>query len=366
MENWPSYYSSFYPLINRSLIDLISEGSTTFFLFKKPTFVNLILLLFTIKVFLTLMNRLSMYASSLLSIRLRHHLREVGFKHLLKLSIGFYNRNQSGRVMSKLSRGTDGIRQIISNFGIHLLPSAVTAIFSIIIVASINWKIGLITSIVFIPFFFLRKHRFNQINKIEERQNRIWDREYSHFWEVLANIRLVKTFAAEKLELNKFGQIVKKLIKNNYRIEAANNRGVVADLLVDIWTLAIYAYVIYLGLTKAFTVGTVVLMVQYIEMIKQPLWNLGWIFWEVKYAQIGIRDFMKILDKKPDLEEINRPINLTDIKGKVEFKNVWFKYPEKGGQDVFHGVSFSVQPGKTLALVGKSGVGKTTIAHLLV
>lgn len=355
-----------YPLINRSLIDLISQGSTSFFLFKKPTFINLIILLFILRIFLTLTNQLSHYASSILSVKLRHHLREIGFKHLLKLSIGFYNRNQSGRVMSKLSRGTDGIRSIISNFGVHFLPSAITAIFSIIIVASINWKIGLATSIVFIPFFFLRKHRFNQINKIEERQNKIWDREYGHFWEVLANIRLVKSFAAERLELTKFGQVVKKLIKNNYRIESANNQGMVADLLVDVWTLAIYAYVVHLGLIKQFTVGTVILMIQYVEMIRQPLWNLSWIFWEVKYAQIGIRDFLKILDKKPDLTEIDRPISLTDVKGKVEFKNVWFKYSEKGGQDVFHGVSFAVQPGKTLALVGRSGVGKTTIAHLLV
>ncbi len=354
------------PLIARSLIDLVSVGKTKFFLFNQPTFLNLIILALAVKVSITILNRLSQYASSLLSIKLRHYLREIGFRHLLKLSIGYYNRNQSGRVMSKLSRGTDGIRQIISNLGINLLPSVATALFSIIIVTSINWKIGLTTALVFVPYFFLRRHRFNEVSKIENRQNIIWDREYGHFWEVLANIRLVRTFAAENFELKKFRQVVNKLIKNNYRIEAAGNKGTVAELLVDVWTLGLYAYIFYLGLNKQYTLGTVILLTQYIEMIKQPLWNLTWIFWEVKYAQIGIRDFLKILQVKPDLTESISPVNLLNPRGKVEFGNVWFKYPEKSGQDVLHGVSFTVQSGKTLALVGKSGVGKTTIAHLLV
>ena len=81
---------------------------------------------------------------------------------------------------------------------------------------------------------------------------------------------------------------------------------------------------------------------------------------------IGIRDYLKILDEKSDLIEIDQPVIPSAVRGLVEFKNVWFKYPEKDGQDVFHGVGFAVEPGKTLALVGRSGVGKTTIAHLLV
>ena len=354
------------PFIYRSLIDLVSTGKTSFFLFEKPTFVHLIVFLVILKVLLTVINRISVYSSSLLSSRLRHYLREIGFRHLLELSISYFNRNSSGKVMSKMTRGTDGIRSIISNVGIQFLPGAVTAIISLFIVMRINWQIGLASVLVFIPFFYLRFIRYKQLSKLEKRQNKIWDREYGHFWEVIGNIRLVKTFAAERYELNKFRNVTGKLYSNNLKMEAINNKGAGADLLIDFWTAGIYAYIFYLGLIGRYNVGMVVLLISYVEMIKQPLWNLSWIFWEVKHAMIGIRDYIKILDTKPELVEIDQPVYPHEIRGKVEFHNVWFEYPKKDGQDVFHGASFTVEPGKTLALVGKSGVGKTTIAHLLV
>lgn len=358
--------SQFFPLASRSLIDIISTGKTTFFLLPHPTFTNLLILLVFLKVALIVISRISVYASSLLSTRLRHYLRGIGFRHLLTLSIGYYNKHSSGKLMSKMSRGTDGIRRIISDLGINFLPGVFTAIVSIIVVTSINWKIGLATITMFIPFFFIRLQRYRELSGLEKKQNRIWDREYSHFWEVISNIRLVKTFAAERYEISKFRRVTGRLYKNSIKMEKINNKGTSAEILAEVWTMGIYSYVFYLGLTHQFSVGTVILMTQYVEMIKQPLWNLSWIFWEVKYAMVGIRDYIKILDAKPGLVETNQPLTPTITRGQVEFENIWFKYPEKSGQDVFHGISFKVEPGKTLALVGKSGVGKTTIAHLLV
>src|SRR3989338_7607486 len=151
----------------------------------------------------------------------------------------------------------------------------------------INWLIGLASVLVFIPFFYLRFIRYKQLSKLEKRQNKIWDREYGHFWEVISNIRLVKTFATERYELNKFRNVTGKLYQNNLKMEAINNKGTGADLLIDLWTAAIYAYIFHLGLTGQYTIGLVVLLISYVEMIKQPLWNLSWIFWEVKYAMIG-------------------------------------------------------------------------------
>lgn len=354
------------PLVNKSLIDLVSSGETTFFLLKSPTIVQLIVLSLFLRITSTLLNRFSMYAAGLLSQHLRHHLRFQAIKHLMNLSVSYFNKNQSGKVMSKVSRGVDGIRSIISNIGIHFLPSILTALFSMIIIARYNLFIGLAAVGMFIPYYFLRLWRYKALEKIEKSQNKIWDRDYGHFYEVIGNIRLVKAFGSERHELNRLSQVIKKLLKNNHKMEDINNKGVVADVFIDLCTVGMYAYVVYLAVVGQFTVGTLFLMWQYIKMVQDPLWNLSWLFWDIKYAQISIKDYLKILDTPPDLTETASPIHLFESRGDVSFKNVWFKYPEKSGQEVFKGISFSVKPGKTVALVGKSGVGKTTIANLLV
>ena len=268
--------------------------------------------------------------------------------------------------MNKLTRGTRNITSIITNVGMHFLPNTITAIISIIIVSSINLPLGIASISMFIPFFILRYHRFKKLEKVEKKSQKTWDKEYGHFWEVLTNIRLVKAFTAEKIELKKFYKTVKKLIGLQTDIEKIHNQGQLADVLIEIWTTAIVAYSFYLGLTGHFTIGTVILMIQYTQMIRQPLWNLSWVFWEMKFAQIGVKDYLKILDQKIDIKEIDSPVIPTKIKGEVSFNNVWFKYPDRAGQTVFKNINFKIQPGQTLALVGKSGAGKSTIAHLMV
>lgn len=353
------------PQINKSLIDLIGTGHAQFIVWKDVPLFSLLIVFLVYRLVSTLLNRFSEYGSSILADQIKYHLREKAFSHILELSVGYFSRNQSGKIMNKISRGSQGIQMIISNVGIYFLPSVITAIISVIIVASISPLLALGSISAFVPFFYLRLKRFKSLEKIEKKSQKFRDKDYSRYWEAVANIRLVKAFRAEGFELRKFRKIIQKAIRFTFQEERINNRWVVADLLMDAWLWALYAYIFYMGVTGHFTIGVVVLLVQYVEMIRQPMWNLNWVFWQVNFALIGVRDYLKVLHDPIDVAQAQDPVYLDHVRGKVEFKNVHFKYPEKSGQEVFKGISFVINPGQTLALVGKSGAGKTTIAHLL-
>ena len=353
------------PFVNKAFIDLISTGYAQLFFFKQVTFWNLIILTVIVKIANTIINRLSWYGSNVLKAKINHHLRGIAFRHLLKLSVGFYNKNQSGQIMSKLTRGAGNISDIVTSVGMQFLPTLTSGVFAIIVVTSINPLIGISSAAIFIPFFYLRFNRFKKLETVEKKSEKTWDLEYGHFWEVISNIRLVKIFNAENFELNKFYKTARKIVNLRVIQEKIYNKGTIADLLIDVYTVAIYGYIFHLGFTGQFTLGTVILMIQYVEMVKQPLWSLNWVFWEVKFALIGVKEYLKAIDSKIDITEVDHPITLLDPKGKVEFRHIDFRYPEKKKIPVFKDLSFVIESGQTWGVVGKSGVGKTSMAHLL-
>src|SRR5690606_37757282 len=132
------------------------------------------------------------------------------------------------------------------------------------------------------------------------------------------------SFGAESFEKRRLRQFHNKLIKIRRKMERNNNIGFSGDLVLDIWMWALYAYIVYLAWNQTVTVGTMVLLIGYVQMIREPLWSLNWIYWEARRAQIGAKEYFEILSAKNTIQDSQNPVELTLVKGRITFDQVTF------------------------------------------
>jgi ABC-type multidrug transport system fused ATPase/permease subunit len=377
------------PFITRAITDrLVDKQNRGLFSY----IVILLLVLLLVKLIQSALNRLSWYLTNIFVIKFEASLKQLGFDHLMQLSLSFFNEQETGKVMSKLDRGVNRLTSIVNNSGMHFIPSVTTALLSFAIVLYYEWRIGVITILAFVPYVAINRWRFEKNNKLERKEYRLYDKQYAHFWEVLSSMELIKSFRAEEFEKRRLKDFFKKIINIRREMEKNTNRSVLGDIILESLSWAMYAYIVYITWQGQITIGTLILLVGLIQMIRQPLWQINWIFWEVKRAQIGARDFFKIMNAKPEVVDPAKPVAIRNLRGQIIFDKVSFTYQQNmhnyfdkyyeesinskdkieqddqvkaKGLKVFDKVSFTIDPGQMTAFVGPSGAGKSTIASLL-
>lgn len=346
---------------------------------------SLLLTLLLVKVIQSILNATSLFLTNLFSIKFEAHLKQLGFDHLMKLSLDFFHDQATGKVMSKLDRGVNRISSIVSNVGIHFLPVITTAILAFGIVVYHEWKIAILTVCAFVPYVLINRVRYNRNEVLEKKENKLYDVQYSHFFEVIGSMQLIKAFRAENFERAKFKEFFVELLNIQRAIFRNDVKAMSGDLLLELFSWSMYAYIVYLTWIGQYTIGTLVLLVGLIQLIREPLWEINWVFWQVKSAQIGAKDFMKIITIPSTVKDPEHPLQLGEVKGEIRFENVSFTYnnedkhqfesdiargrdnlkPEMENLQVLDEVTFTIPANKTTAFIGPSGAGKTTIASLI-
>jgi ABC-type multidrug transport system fused ATPase/permease subunit len=265
--------------------------------------------------------------------------------------------------MSKLDRGISRITSEVGEFSGYFIPNIVTAIVAIIIVIQIKSEFVVLMLAGFVPFLIINTIALRKYEPIEKKWNKLYDYEYGHFWEVISSIRLVKSFNRVGYELKRLDKFNKKSEDLNKKSETIWDFSSIKDLFLDTWTWGINIYVISLVLNGEITLGTFFLLIQYSAILREPLWALSWLYFEIKRMHIGARDYLNIINSKPAIISKSNAVDVEKVKGEIYFDNVTFEY--KKNQPVIKNMTFKIADGETIALVGKSGSGKTTITNLI-
>ena len=292
-------------------------------------------------------------------VNIRHEL----YSHIQKLSFSFFDNRPVGKVLARVIGDVNALQELFNNSITNFIPELLSLICVAIVMFSMNYKLALL-AIAILPFLAISmflietisRKRWQQFRKKRSNMN-----AYTH--EQFSGIRIVQGYATEKDSSKTFAQLVKEMM------DAFINAVKLNDLfwpLVEIsWgigSIIVYWYSVKL-IGLGVTVGTVIAFSSYIGMFWRPILNIS-SFYNTLITNFAAADrIFDSMDIQPDIKDSIGATKMPKIKGKIEFKNVSFCYEDD--VTVLDNVSFEIPAGETVALVGATGAGKTTIVNLI-
>lgn len=299
----------------------------------------------------------------IMSIKTRRQLSKLYYSHLLKLPQQYYDNEVTGKIINRLSRAITEITNFLQFFSNNLLQMLLTMLITVGVLLYYNWVLALLF-LLFIPTnLYLTAKTSEKWQKLEAEKNTHFDIASGRFAEVVGQMRLVKSFGSQAQELKSFDTRAGKMVgltktQSTHWHTMNSLRGVVFGLLFA----AIYAIVFYQTAKRQLSVGDMVLLITLIQQVAFPLRNLSFFVDSYQRAAANSKDFIAAMHEKPETET-NSSKPLVVGSAKVSYENVTFAY--KSDETVLSDVSFSINPGEKVALVGESGGGKTTVSNLL-
>ena len=371
-----NYFRVLQPQMVREALDLVIENVSLFRLFdgfsnQSLLFAELgkILLYFGLLVLvLALLMGVFMYFMRqtiiVMSRLIEYDLRKAIFGHYEKLSLAFYKRNNTGDLMSRITEDVSKVRMYLGPavlYGINLVSLFVLVIYAMV---SVSWELTLY-SLAPLPLLSVSIYYVsNLINKRSEVIQKQLARLNSIAQEVYSGIRVVKSYVQERFMGKYFAEQ-----SEDYK-EKAMQLAKVDALFFPVMLLLIGAstvITVYIGglqvVSGKITTGNIAEFVIYVNMLTWPVTAIGWIASIVQQAAASQRRINEFLHTEPEIvSEVDEDL---PIQGHIEFDGVGFVYPDTGIR-ALDGVSFELRPGQKMAIIGRTGSGKSTIADLLV
>lgn len=303
------------------------------------------------------------YFGDQLAIRTRQQLSKAYFQHLLRLPQNYYDSEITGKIINRLSRAIADVTQFLQFFSNNLLQMLLTIAITIVILLFYSWPLALLFVLLIPSNLYLTALTSDRWQKYEADKNQHFDYASGRFAEVVGQMRLVKSFGAEKRELAIFDNKVRKMIGiTANQSKWWHSMNALRSIVFGLIFAAIYGVLFYETARGVFSVGDMVLLLTLIQQVAFPLRNLSYFVDSYQRAVANSKDFLEAMREKPEAVE-HLPAIKTSSRVEITYQNVNFSYQSK--TQVLKDISFKIEAGSKLALVGESGGGKTTLANLL-
>lgn len=304
------------------------------------------------------------YLSSWVGERMLLDLRTDTFRHLMRLELGYHERTPTGRSVSRLTSDIEAITQLVTEGISSLVVNGLTFIGVVVILLAYDWQLALAAFIIF-PLFIAATavFRVTSARAYRRTRERVAD-VLARLQETLTGIRVVQGFSQQRRSFNDFGRVNERYREANMatiRLSGVYFPGV--EALAGIGT----AVVIYFGASRVLdndlTVGVMVAFLGYLASFFDPIQQLSQLYNTVQAAVAALEKIVGVLDTAPGLDDAPDAVDLPPLRGEVRMEGVAFAYGD--GRPVLQEINLHVPAGHTVALVGATGAGKSTLAKLV-
>lgn len=307
--------------------------------------------------------KLRMFVMAKTSNKVIQEIRQQLYDHIQTLDLAFFDSRPSGKILARIIGDTNCLKDIIENAVTTFIPNIITVIAVSIIMFVKNWKLAL-AALCSTPFLIAGVFLISIMAEKHWKAKRQKSSNMNAFInEDLSGIKIIQSFQAEKETDKTFQELVWDDRKEFIRaVRWCDGFGSWIDLCWSVGTAGLYLCgILILGIDNV-SIGTYIAFGSYVGMFWQPIMNLSNFYNQFINAASGAERIFEIMDTKQTICDKQDAIEVDDIKGEVNFKNVTFGYDEV---KVLKDVSFDVKAGETIALVGPTGAGKSTIVNLI-
>ncbi|WP_026894791.1 ABC transporter ATP-binding protein [Clostridiisalibacter paucivorans] len=347
-----------FPMVTRAFMkDIIPNG-------KMGTFYIMISVLIVLYIIRAVFNYIVDYWGHVVGTRMEYNMRKDLFSHLQTLSFSYFDQNRTGHIMSRIVNDLREISELAHHGPEDLFLSVVMLMGSFVILLNVEWRLTVII-FSFIPimicFTFIKRKKM--INAFRTVRKKVADVN-AQLENSISGIRVAKSFTNEEYEMDKFdiGNIEFKESREwAFKSMAEFFTGInFLSNLLNALVIGVGGYFVY---KKIIFMEDLVAYLLYVNIFLQPIRRLTQFTQQFQSGMTGFERFVEILNIEPDIIDREDAIELKNIRGNIEMRNVSFQYDEN--ETVLSNINLKVDEGKTLALVGPSGGGKTTLCHLI-
>jgi ATP-binding cassette subfamily B protein len=348
-----------FPVFTRKMInEIIPEG-------RMDLLVRWTIIMTILFVLRYISNYIVSYWGHLLGVRIEHDMRRDIFTHLQSLPFSYYDNNKTGHIMSRIVNDLRDITELAHHGPEDLFISLVMLLGSFIVLIRIEWKLTLVLfSAIPIIIWFVISKRNRMSNSFREVRKKIANVN-SQLENSISGVRVAKSFTNEDYEIEKFNEgnlSFSNARKESYKVmaEFASGIGIMSSIL-NLLVISLGGYFVYKDIIN---IGDLFSFTLYVNFFMQPIRRLSEFSQQLQDGMTGFERFVEIMDIEPDIIDRENAMELKDVKGDIEFNNVSFSY-NNGKNTILSNMNLSIDAGKTVALVGPSGAGKTTLCHLI-